>query len=148
MEPMTLGSPVGSPPSFPNQPATAFGMSSHSINQNATGGLTNPNLATPGVYVEEKSSFGTSVVPVPTAVPAFIGYTEKALRGTKSLINKPTKITVVAISQPKIVVKIIEGAYIVIPHCSPLCKRKKNEVSNLTLESNLLSRSDLLDCDE
>lgn len=51
------------------------------------------NLATPGVYVEEKSSFGTSVVPVPTAVPAFIGYTEKALRGTKSLINKPTKIS-------------------------------------------------------
>lgn len=51
------------------------------------------NLATPGVYVEEKSSFGTSVVPVPTAVPAFVGYTQKALRGTKSLTNKPTRIT-------------------------------------------------------
>lgn len=51
------------------------------------------NLATPGVYVEEKSSFGTSVVPVPTAVPAFVGYTEKALRGSKSLTNKPTRIS-------------------------------------------------------
>lgn len=51
------------------------------------------NLTTPGVYIEEKSSFGTSVVPVPTAVPAFVGYTEKALRGTKSLINIPTKIS-------------------------------------------------------
>ena len=51
------------------------------------------NLATPGVYIEEKSSFGTSVVPVQTAVPAFVGYTEKALRGTKSLTNLPTKIS-------------------------------------------------------
>ncbi|MGK0412778.1 MAG: phage tail sheath protein FI [Polaribacter sp.] len=50
-------------------------------------------LATPGVYIEEKSSFGSSVVPVQTALPAFIGYTEKANRGSKSLINKPTKIS-------------------------------------------------------
>ena len=51
------------------------------------------NLATPGIYVEEKSSFGTSVVPVSTAVPAFVGYTQKAARGTKSLTNKPTRIS-------------------------------------------------------
>ena len=50
-------------------------------------------LATPGVYIEEKSSFGSSVVPVQTAVPAFIGYTEKASRGAKSLFNEPTKIS-------------------------------------------------------
>ena len=50
-------------------------------------------LATPGVYIEEKSSFGSTVVPVQTAVPAFVGYTEKASRGSKSLINNPTKIT-------------------------------------------------------
>jgi phage tail sheath protein FI len=50
-------------------------------------------LATPGVYIEEKSAFGSSVVPVATAIPAFIGYTQKATRGTKSLINVPTKIT-------------------------------------------------------
>lgn len=50
-------------------------------------------LATPGVYVEEKSSFGNTVVSVPTAVPAFVGYTEKALRENKDLINIPTRIT-------------------------------------------------------
>jgi phage tail sheath protein FI len=50
-------------------------------------------LATPGVYIEEKSSFGSSVVPVQTALPAFVGYTEKSNRGSKSLINKPTKIS-------------------------------------------------------
>ena len=51
------------------------------------------NLATPGVYIEEKVLFGTSVVPVATAIPGFVGYTEMALRGTKSLTNVPTKIS-------------------------------------------------------
>lgn len=50
------------------------------------------NLATPGVYIKEKSSFGNTVVSVPTAIPAFIGYTEKAKYGSKSIINIPTKI--------------------------------------------------------
>lgn len=50
-------------------------------------------LATPGVYIEEKSSFPSSAVQVATAVPAFVGYTEKAIRGNKSLRNKPTRIT-------------------------------------------------------
>ena len=50
-------------------------------------------LATPGVYIEEKSAFSTSAVPVATAMPAFIGYTEKAVRGSKSLLNVPTKIS-------------------------------------------------------
>lgn len=49
-------------------------------------------LATPGVYIEEKSAFSSSVVPVATAIPAFIGYTQKAARGTKSLKNVPTRI--------------------------------------------------------
>ncbi|MDB2315299.1 phage tail sheath family protein, partial [Flavobacteriaceae bacterium] len=48
---------------------------------------------TPGVYIEEKSSFGSSVVPVQTAIPAFIGYTQKASRGSKDLTNEPTKIS-------------------------------------------------------
>lgn len=48
--------------------------------------------ATPGVYIEEKDAFSRSAVPVATAVPAFIGYTERALRGTISLLNTPTKI--------------------------------------------------------
>lgn len=51
---------------------------------------------TPGVYIKEKSAFGTSVVEVETAVPAFIGYTEKALNGTEDLTGKPWKITSMA----------------------------------------------------
>lgn len=50
-------------------------------------------MKTPGVYVVEKSAFPNSVVEVATAVPAFIGYTEKAKNGTKSLINLPFKIS-------------------------------------------------------
>ena len=53
-------------------------------------------LATPGVYIEERSAFSSSVVPVATAVPAFIGYTQKARRGTKSLTNVPTRISSMA----------------------------------------------------
>ncbi len=47
----------------------------------------------PGVYIEEKDAFPGSVVEVATAVPAFIGYTEKANRNSESLINIPTRIT-------------------------------------------------------
>ena len=50
-------------------------------------------LATPGVYIEEKSAFPSSAVQVATAVPAFVGYTEKALKNNKSIVNKPTRIT-------------------------------------------------------
>lgn len=53
-------------------------------------------LATPGVYIEEKSAFPNSVAAVPTAVPAFVGYTEKAESGGKSLVNKPVRITSMA----------------------------------------------------
>lgn len=49
--------------------------------------------ATPGVYIEEKNAFPNSVVPVPTAVPAFIGYTEMAIRDKKDLTNVPTRIS-------------------------------------------------------
>jgi phage tail sheath protein FI len=53
-------------------------------------------LATPGVYIEEKSAFSSSVVPVSTAVPAFIGYTQRATRGNKPLTNVPTRVTSLA----------------------------------------------------
>ena len=42
-------------------------------------------MKTPGVYIVEKSAFPNSVVQVATAVPAFIGYTEKAMNGNVSL---------------------------------------------------------------
>ncbi|MEN8115394.1 MAG: phage tail sheath family protein [Bacteroidota bacterium] len=48
---------------------------------------------TPGVYVEEISVFPPSVAQVETAIPAFIGYSEKAMKDTVSLLNVPTRIT-------------------------------------------------------
>jgi uncharacterized protein len=50
-------------------------------------------LMTPGVYIEEKNAFPSSAVAVETAVPVFIGYTEKAEWNGKSLQNKPIRIT-------------------------------------------------------
>ncbi|MEM9820737.1 MAG: phage tail sheath C-terminal domain-containing protein [Bacteroidota bacterium] len=49
--------------------------------------------ATPGVYIEEKSAFPNSAVTVATAVPAFIGFTEKAERNNKPLKGIPTRIS-------------------------------------------------------
>lgn len=49
--------------------------------------------ATPGVYIEEKNAFANSVVSVATAVPAFIGYTQKAIAGKKDLTNVPMRVT-------------------------------------------------------
>lgn len=48
---------------------------------------------TPGVYIKEKSAFPNSVVEAETAIPAFIGLTEKATNGTESLQMKPVKIS-------------------------------------------------------
>lgn len=53
-------------------------------------------MKTPGVYIQELDAFGNSVVPVPTAVPAFIGYTEKTSFNGKSLLNKAVKVTSLA----------------------------------------------------
>ncbi len=50
-------------------------------------------LKTPGVYIEEINTFAGSVVEVATAIPTFIGYTDKADRKGKSIINIPTRIT-------------------------------------------------------
>jgi phage tail sheath protein FI len=50
-------------------------------------------LATPGVYIEERNAFPNSVASIPTAVPAFVGYTEKVVRDGESLINKPVRIS-------------------------------------------------------
>lgn len=53
-----------------------------------------PRLKTPGVYIEEIPKLPPSIAQVETAIPAFIGYTEKAenSRG-ESLANEPTRIT-------------------------------------------------------
>lgn len=54
------------------------------------------SMKTPSVYIVEKSAFPSSTVEVATAVPAFIGYTEMALNGNVSLLNKPFRITSMA----------------------------------------------------
>jgi hypothetical protein len=52
-----------------------------------------PAMKTPGVYIVEKNAFPNSVVEVATAVPAFIGHTEKADNRNKPLQNKPWRIS-------------------------------------------------------
>ena len=50
-------------------------------------------IATPGVYINEISTLPPSIAQVSTAIPAFIGYTEKAEdENGLSLTGKPTKI--------------------------------------------------------
>ena len=52
---------------------------------------------TPGVYIEEIVKFPPSIVPVETAIPAFIGYTQKADKITPGdLLHVPTKIGSIA----------------------------------------------------
>ncbi|WP_044397326.1 phage tail sheath C-terminal domain-containing protein [Lacinutrix sp. Hel_I_90] len=50
-------------------------------------------IKSPGVYIDEVNAFPNTVVPVPTAVPAFIGYTPQAVYEGKSYTNIPMKIT-------------------------------------------------------
>ncbi|MCB2182637.1 MAG: phage tail sheath subtilisin-like domain-containing protein [Desulfobulbaceae bacterium] len=51
------------------------------------------NYKTPGVYVEEISLFPPSVAEVATAIPAFIGYTEKAKFKGKELAGKAVEVS-------------------------------------------------------
>lgn len=51
------------------------------------------NPMTPGVYIDEKNAFPSSAVSVETAIPVFIGYTEKAVWNGKTLVNIPTRVT-------------------------------------------------------
>ncbi len=50
-------------------------------------------MKTPGVYIVEKNAFPNSIVEVATAVPAFIGYTERADNKGKSLTRRPMRIS-------------------------------------------------------
>lgn len=55
-----------------------------------------PVMKTPGVYIVEQKAFPNSVVEVATAVPAFIGYTERADNRGKSLTGQPWRIASLA----------------------------------------------------
>ena len=50
------------------------------------------NLKVPGVYTEEVSTLPPSVAPVETAIPAFIGYTERSGPAGTDLTAVPTRI--------------------------------------------------------
>jgi uncharacterized protein len=50
------------------------------------------NLSTPGVYIVEESKFPPSVVPVETAIPAFVGYTRATQYKGESLLNRPVAV--------------------------------------------------------
>lgn len=49
-------------------------------------------MTTPGVYIVERNTLPNSVAQVPTAIPAFIGYTEKASGDTGPLGKEPTRV--------------------------------------------------------
>ncbi|MBK8553394.1 MAG: hypothetical protein IPL53_20955 [Ignavibacteria bacterium] len=49
-------------------------------------------IKTPGVYINEIPSFPPSVAEVATAIPAFIGYTQKAVANGVSVVNTPYRI--------------------------------------------------------
>jgi len=53
-------------------------------------------IKTPGVYINEVNAFPNSIVPVATAVPAFIGYTPQASYEGKSYTNTAQKISSLA----------------------------------------------------
>ncbi|MCB2206176.1 phage tail sheath subtilisin-like domain-containing protein [bacterium] len=48
---------------------------------------------TPGVYIEEIPKLPPSIAQVETAIPAFVGYTEIAVKNGESLTLKPTRIS-------------------------------------------------------
>lgn len=50
------------------------------------------SFKTPGVYINEIDAFPNAMTAVRTSVPAFVGYTEKALHGGKSLHCKPVRV--------------------------------------------------------
>ncbi len=53
-----------------------------------------PEYKTPGIFIEEIPKFPPSITSVETAIPAFIGYTEKAgLKEAGDLLLKPHRIT-------------------------------------------------------
>lgn len=51
-----------------------------------------PQIQTPGVYVQEIASLPPGVAEVKSAIPAFIGYTQKVKYNETSILNTPVKI--------------------------------------------------------
>ncbi|MEO0724969.1 MAG: phage tail sheath C-terminal domain-containing protein [Bacteroidota bacterium] len=51
------------------------------------------NLKTPGVYIQEISKFPPSIAAVETAIPAFIGFTQKARKDGEDIFFQPLRIS-------------------------------------------------------
>jgi hypothetical protein len=51
-----------------------------------------PDLRTPGVYIEEIRAFQNSVIPVPTSIPVFIGYTQNTSHDGTNLLNRAVRV--------------------------------------------------------
>ncbi len=54
------------------------------------------SLKTPGVYIDEVPKFPPSIAAVETAIPAFIGYTKKAIKNGEPMLNKAVAIDSIA----------------------------------------------------
>jgi uncharacterized protein len=76
---------------------------------------------TPGVYVAEIPAFPPSVVGVATALPIFVGYTEKAAVGGKPITNKPVFIDSLAAFQ-----EVFGGAYAAVYTLVPVAQPTGN----------------------
>lgn len=55
-----------------------------------------PKYIDPGVYIEEMPLTPRSIADVATAIPAFIGYTEKAAHQGRTLVDRPIRIQTLA----------------------------------------------------
>ena len=63
---------------------------------------------TPGVYIEEIALFPPSVAQVETAIPAFIGYTEKHKKDNDDLNLVPL------LSSPRLDMRVVAGTALVV----------------------------------
>jgi hypothetical protein len=50
------------------------------------------SIKTPGVYIQETSAFPGDIAPIASAVPAFVGYTNKAVLNGKDATNIPVRV--------------------------------------------------------
>lgn len=82
---------------------------------------------TPGVYVEEIPKLPPSVAQVETAIPAFIGYTEKAEKNGEDIQGKPTRIASLVEFE-----SLFGGAYVFAPGD---IKVQLDEANNFSVKS-------------
>lgn len=98
------------------------------------------NYKSPGVYVTEIPKLPASVAQVETAIPAFIGYTEKAEKNGESLLKIPTRITSLNEYEEWFGASKQEAISVVI--ADVIDETKDNALVNRSLSTKLSSASD------